>query len=137
MKIAIECRSPLLQKSLEHFLEGHLVSERHCDYLISDEKLPGRSNLIRIGNDSEADIIKPFSKSQLFLKLETLYKRDQALEESVALSSAMDEEMIDMPESYPTPEIKDNTLLEEKIERLTRQYVRGLMSLIEDHYEKN
>ncbi len=132
MKIAIECRSPLLQKSLENFLQGHLASSKNCDYLISDEKLVGRDNLVRIGSDSEADIIKPFSKAQLFLKLEALYKRDHALQEAMKISSAFDEEL-----ESESIEALETDLLEEKIERLTRQYIKGVMSLVRDHYEKS
>ena len=134
MKIAIECRSPLLQKSLENFLEGHLVSSRSCDLLLSDELLLGRDNVLRIGSDKQADIRKPFSKSQLFLKLEHYFKvKEEALSAMHMVS--------EMEESFEEPSLaKEHNLsievLEEKIERLTSSYVQGVMSLVKEYNGK-
>ena len=39
MKVAIQCESALLQRSLELFLEGHLSSLKQCDIVIRDTKI--------------------------------------------------------------------------------------------------
>ena len=38
MKIAVECKSPLLQKSLELFLEQYLSSVKQCDIVVRDKE---------------------------------------------------------------------------------------------------
>ena len=132
MKVAIECRSPLLQKSLENFLEGHLCSSRSCDVVLSDENLPGRDNSLRIGSDSSADIVKPFSKSQLLLRLEHFYK---IKEEAYAAMSIADElDILDSVEiNLEVSPTGDTRTLEEKIENLTSSYVQGVMSLVREY----
>lgn len=132
MKVAIECRSPLLQKSLENFLEGHLCSIRSCDVVLSDESLLGRDNALRIGSDSKADIIKPFSKSQLLLRLEHFYKIKE--EATTAMSIANELDILDSIEiNIPSQRAPDSRSLEEKIEQLTSSYVQGVMSLVREY----
>ena len=133
MKVAIECRSPLLQKSLENFLDGHLSSPHSCDLLLSDEDLPDRENVLRIGSDEDADIIKPFSKSQLFLKLEQFYRVKEDAQEAMNIANELDK----LDEGFVEPIIEtDYTAidsLEEKIERLTASYVKGVMTLVREY----
>ena len=132
MKVAIECRSPLLQKSLENFLEGHLCSSRNCDLLLSDEALLDRENLLRIGSDADADILKPFSKSQLFLKLEHYYKVKEEVSSAVSIANEMDSfDGVEL--AFAEAPITNVNDLEEKIERLTASYVQGVMSLVREH----
>ena len=45
MKVAIACESPLLQRSLELFLEGRLSSQRHCDIVIRDHEMHNDEHL--------------------------------------------------------------------------------------------
>ena len=140
MKIAIECRSPLLQKSLENFLEGHLASSKSCDLLLSDELLLGRDNVLRIGSDKQADIMKPFSKSQLFLKLEHYYKVKEDALSAMHIAHEMDVKDSLMSVVEETQALaKDNLhidVLQEKIQRLTASYVQGVMSLVKEYNGK-
>ena len=66
VKVAVQCDSPLLQRSLELFLEGQLSSIRQCDILIRDKDIrdDNRPTFV-IGATESADLIKPFSKAQL------------------------------------------------------------------------
>jgi len=131
MKVAIECRSPLLQKSLENFLVGHLSSPHSCDILLSDEALD-RENLLRIGSDESADIIKPFSKSQLFLKLEQFYKVKEDASEVMTIAQELDlDESVAEVFSDKTADLQS---LEDKIERLSASYVQGVMSLVREYH---
>ena len=151
MKIAIECKSPLLQKSLENFLEGHLSSIHSADLIITDEMVTPQSNIMRVGSDPQADIIKPFSKAQLFLKLDSYYKSKEDALEAMNIVNEVEEQTLapQVPTAQtatpqtPTQErpapIKPRVAtaaLEEKIERLTQQYIKGVMSLVKEHYEK-
>ena len=132
MKVAIECRSPLLQKSLENFLEGHLCSSRNCDLLLSDENLLDRENLLRIGSDGDADILKPFSKSQLFLKLEQFYKVKEEVGSAVEIANELDSfDGVEL--AFTDTPVTNVNELEKKIERLTASYVQGVMSLVREH----
>jgi len=74
MKYKVVCNSPLLQYSLEYFLNGHLSND---GIIITDNP---EINGILIGKD----IKKPFSKTSLFIQLEKLSpKNDTTLEERV------------------------------------------------------
>lgn len=131
MKVAIECRSPLLQKSLENFLDGHLSSPHSCDILLSDESLD-RENLLRIGSDETADILKPFSKSQLFLKLEQFYKVKEDASEVMTIAQELDlDENVSEVFSESASDLQS---LEEKITRLSASYVQGVMSLVREYH---
>ena len=134
MKVAIECDSPLLQKSLENFLEGYLSSSHSCDMILSDHEIAGKSNVLRIGSDKDAYIQKPFSKSQLLLKLEHYYKTEQEALDALSIVDSFDEEIV----AEEKPKFESATLagLEDKIERLTRQYTKGIMSLIKEYHEQ-
>jgi len=74
MKVAVECKSPLLQKSLEIFLSSHLSSLKQCDIVVRDFKVLDDERNFYISKDSDSDLVKPFSKSALILALEKRYK---------------------------------------------------------------
>mgnify|MGYP006299685119 CR=1 FL=1 len=69
------CASPLLKKSLERFLEGHVTSYKDCDFVLADQVLEIEKPYLLIADSHEADIKKPFSRSQLMVILERYYKR--------------------------------------------------------------
>ncbi|EDM24501.1 hypothetical protein FE773_08070 [Caminibacter mediatlanticus TB-2] len=73
MKVKIDCDSPLLQKSLEYFLEKYISND---GMVISDN--PQKGDII-IGKD----IIKPFSKTSLLLQLEKIIKPKKSFEEEL------------------------------------------------------
>jgi len=118
MKIAVECQSPLLQKSLELFLEEQLVSKKNCTILIRDTKLPEgvveEYESFYIGIDEESDLKKPFSKSQLILALQ---KKDVNLEEIKPNSMSFE-------------------ILENRIEMLTKEYQQNILNAVKAFYEK-
>ena len=74
MRVAVECKSPLMQKSLELFLGKHLSSVKNCDILAKDVKCGDDKRCFYISSSKESDLVKPFSKSQLMLALENRYK---------------------------------------------------------------
>jgi len=98
MKIAVQCNSPLLQKSLEIFLEKYLCSVNRCDVVIRDEECLNEERCFYIGNNESADLKKPFSKAQLILALERRYdehhiQRDENTLKKVNTKQNINEEM--------------------------------------------
>ena len=113
MKISIECKSPLLQKSLELFLEKYLCSTKQCNIIIRDEECIGDERCFFISTSPKADLQKPFSKSQLVLALENRFQ---------SLSN--------------TNEPLNFDILEKRISFLTSQYQENIIKAVKAFYEK-
>ncbi|WP_310439697.1 hypothetical protein [Sulfuricurvum sp.] len=126
MKVAIQCDSPLLQRSLELFLDGHLSSLRQCDILIRDKEIYDDQYLtFVIGLGEASDLIKPFSKAQL------MHSLNQKFESQKDLPVAIEEEK---PLSYEEGVSFD--ILERHIDKLTREYQSNILKAIRAFYEK-
>lgn len=127
LKVAIQCDSPLLQRSLELFLEGHLSSIRQCDILIRDKDIRDDVHpTFVIGANGSCDLVKPFSKAQLLHALTQKY-------ESIKQKSfeSVEEEPSPLPEETVSFEI-----LERHIDKLTREYQANIIKAIRAFYEK-
>lgn len=122
MKVAVECKSPLLQKSLEVFLSRYLCSSKQCDILIRDEECLNDERCFYISSDSKADLVKPFSKSQLILALENRYKG------SYKEIKEIEKEYSDEPMNFD--------ILEKRIELLTKEYQQNILKAVKAFYEK-
>lgn len=122
MKIAIECKSVLMQKTMEMFLKNHLSSSKHSDIIIRDEKCLNDDRCFYVSSDKDADLIKPFSKSQLILALESRYK---TLKKD---STSEDVEIIE--------ESLDIDILEKRIKFLTQEYQDNILKAVRAFYEK-
>lgn len=128
MKVAIQCDSPLLQRSLELFLEGHLTSYRHCDILIRDKNIRDDEHpTFIIGTQEGSDLIKPFSKAELFH----------------ALAHTIEKGKISPILAMEAESFQDNTqegvsfeILERHIDKLTREYQANILKAIRAFYEK-
>ncbi|MEA1982547.1 MAG: hypothetical protein U9N39_03290 [Campylobacterota bacterium] len=123
MKIAIECQSPLLQKSLELFLEKYLTSSKKCDIVVRDQECLNDERCFYIANNDKADLLKPFSKSQLILALEARYNELN-----------IDEEVVEENESQT--EVMDFEILEKRIAFLTNEYQENIIKSVKAFYEK-
>lgn len=122
MKIAVECKSPLLQKSLELFLSSHLSSLKQCDIVVRDFKALNDERTFYISKDSDSDLVKPFSKSALILALEKRYK-------GVSPKAEETEDSFD-------GEIADFSILEKRIDILTQEYKENILKAVRAFYEK-
>jgi hypothetical protein len=127
MRVAVECQSPLLQKSLELFLKKYLCSSKKCDLLVRDEICLDDKRCFYVSSDTKADLVKPFSKSQLILALEEKYKTLYEKKEN----NMIEKEYLD--EEYDG---LDFSLLEERIELLTREYQKNILKVVKAFYEK-
>ena len=124
MKVAVQCESPLLQRSLELFLEGHLSSLKQCDVVLRDKKVMDAHHSLYISDEGDADLRKPFSRSQLYLTLDSFYKKISDIQEI----QVYDEEI-------QATQKKEFRLLEERIEQLTKEYKENLIHTIKAFYE--
>jgi len=123
MKIAVECKSPLMQKSLELFLENYLSSTRQCDILVRDEACLENEKCFYVSSSKDADLVKPFSKSQLILALENRYKSIKK----------------DLPQTEETSVNEDPLnfdILEKRIDSLTKEYQANILKAVRAFYEK-
>jgi hypothetical protein len=120
MKVAVECKSPLLQKSLEIFLSSHLSYIKNCDIVVRDHKVLGDERAFYISKDSDGDLIKPFSKSNLIMALQKKYKAIGSKAHSLDAS----EEKLDF------------SILQRRIENLTKEYQDNLLKVVRAFYER-
>ena len=119
MKIAIACKSILLEKALKIFLRPYLVPVKYCEFVVSDSKIKIDKPIFLIGNDS-AHLPLPFSKTSLLLALE---------EFSTCLLGEKKQK------SEIAKEVKDFSILENKINMLTDKFRKDLIQTIKSHYE--
>ncbi len=117
MKIALSCRSILLEKSLRKFLDDYLVPDHDAELLIADHPVQSSKPVLRIGTDSDADIAKPFSKSRLMIKIEEKLRTDET------------------KEAFKHFAIEEETL-EEQVERAVKSFSEELIKIYKEHYEK-
>lgn len=126
MKIAVQCDSPLLQRSMELFLENHLSSLRQCDILIRDKNIHDDEHVsFIVGTDERADLIKPFSKAQL------LHALNQKFDSLKHASLSQVQSGLPVAEEGVSFEI-----LERHIDKLTRDYQANILKAIRAFYEK-
>ncbi len=127
MKVAVECQSPLLQKSLELFLVNYLSSLKQCDIVVRDIECLNDERCFYVSNKPNADLIKPFSKSQLILALESRFEE---------LKSDEVEPEVEKLESQSSAEPMDFEILEKRIEFLTKEYQDNILRAVKAFYEK-
>ena len=79
-----------------------------------------------IGASSDADLVKPFSRSQLMLVLEQMVKKDEVLQE---VAASADEPVDDRKRL-------DFSILEKRIEKLTQEYQQNVIKAVRAFYER-
>ncbi|MEJ2414395.1 MAG: hypothetical protein P8Y22_03895, partial [Sulfurimonas sp.] len=124
MRVAVECSSPLLQKSLELFLGSYLDSSKKSDIVIRDTKCLNDPKCFYISNNAQADLMKPFSKSQLILALEKKYD---------ALKPKQEKESVKKVDEFEEDGL-DFSVLEKRIEFLTNEYKENVLRAIKAFY---
>jgi hypothetical protein len=130
MKVAVKCESPLLQKSLELFLENYLTPYENCDLIVTDQKIDYDKRKVYISNEADADLVKPFSKIELILALEKILQ-DKANNLQVV------SEIESSEENYASEDKKlDFKFLEDRIAMLTQEYQQNIIKTVRAFYEK-
>lgn len=115
MRVAVECRSPLLQKSLELFLSEHLCSIKQCDVLIKEKRCDDERCFV-VSTTDDADLVKPFSRAQLILALERRYKQ------------------LNLPNSTLNQKM-DFEILERRLASLSAEYQANVIRIVKAFYE--
>lgn len=124
MKVAVECKSPLLQKSLEMFLAKYLSSKKQCDIVVRDVKCLNDERCFYVSSDKDSDLVKPFSKSQLLRALEN------------KLNIITNRKNIEEDEETQAQEPLNFDILEKRIEFLTTEYQQNILKAVKAFYEK-
>jgi len=115
-KVAVRCDSHLLQRSLEIFLAPYLAPDGEADILVTDRDGESASPLLRVGTDrNQADLVVPFTRSQLMLRLEKIAKD---VKDRSAIHALDDEE---------------EETLQREIERITQAFVKELVDVVKAH----
>jgi len=123
VKVAVQCVSPLLQKSLELFLKDNLSSIKNCDVVVRDQDVLDSEHVsLIIGSDEKSQLQKPFSKSQLFMALENILDKKEQKSEKVQEINVLKKD--------------DLEILERRISKLTEEYQQNIMKAIRAFYEK-
>lgn len=120
MKIALSCRSVLLDKALSLFLKPYIVSLKQCDFVVCDHEATAGVPLFRIGDN----ISFPFTKSALMMALEGFYT-------SIKTTALMEQE----PILAPTLPVRDFSKLESALGVITARYQEEVLRVIKEHYE--
>lgn len=120
MKVAIQCDSPLLQRSLELFLKDDVSTIQGCDILIRDKAILDDNHLTFVVG---MDIAKPFSKDQLFRALDLKYKNTKMpYQEETVVSQILHQRPVET--------------LEQRIDLLTCEYQANILNTIREFYEQ-
>jgi hypothetical protein len=124
VKVSIACDSPLLRRSLELFLRGHICTYEESDLVVTDhERKAGHKAALRIGNEEDADLRKPFSKEALLSALE-------------AKLGAAESSLLHKKLKKTRPTEADLSVLEAQIEQLTKEYQTNIIKAVRRFYEK-
>ena len=138
MKVYIQCKSALLQRSLEMFLESNLSTYKQSDIVLRDFIKDDESKPhFYIASSEDADIKKPFTRSYLLQFLEKKYAElgmSSTLESIEAIEEDTSELNTKTEVTYSTPENFD--ILEKRIELLTLEYQKNIINAVKAFYEK-
>lgn len=135
MKIAILCKSILLEKALHIFLKAYIVPFEKCDFLISDVKAKTKKPIFVINKKGHIGI--PFSKESLMSALEEFHKNIPVVKKTPKITQKF-------PEKSPKKELafaqtsffKDESSFEAKLEIILRNFKDEILNLVKNH-EKN
>lgn len=83
MRIALECKSLLLQDSLHHYLSEYLCDINDCDFIISDHLHVAKKPIYFLS----------FKNKTLPFVPETLLKNLQAFHQNLQIPQAQDDEL--------------------------------------------
>jgi len=136
MKVSVQCESPLLQRSLELFLSPYLSTFKQCDVVVRDRRTAEASaKPVLVVSGHDADLPKPFSRSQLMLALEQILDTRKHAREAAAISTELE-----IPETAAGARTGERTpdfaLLEARLDALTREYQHNVMQAVREFYEK-
>lgn len=129
MKVFVRCESILLQRALELFLAEHLAAFKNADVVISDRRVKSAKKVVYIAAHGGADLTKPFSRSQLMIILEEFYANQERIEQIQRLSAQLEDRT-----NFSS--LMDGTF-EERLEALTKEFIKDVVEITKEHYAKS
>ena len=121
MKLAIMCKSLLLERALKLFLQPYIAPLKHCDFVICDHELKVDVPQFKI-KTPDSKLAFPFSKSALLVAVEKFTHN---------LDIASEAAMVSVKENKP-----DFSVLEDKLNKICSQFNAQIIRTIKEHYEK-
>jgi len=129
LKVFVRCESILLQRALELFLAEHLAAFKNADVVISDRRVKSAKKVVYIAAHGGADLTKPFSRSQLMIILEEFYANQERIEQIQRLSAQLEDRT-----NFSS--LMDGTF-EERLEALTKEFIKDVVEITKEHYAKS
>jgi len=126
LKIAVECQSLLLQRSVEIFLQKYLVPYKQCDILISDMYRKTDKPLFVLQDRLNI----PFSKSNLHIEIDRFVR---ALEEKSKLAALIKTDPSIM--STPAQESSYDLSLEEQLLYVIDKFKDDLVKVLRKNHQ--
>lgn len=120
MKIHIECKDIMLQKTMELFLKEYMTSKKDCDFLVCDEKTSYKKAQFIVGDKSFLKL--PFSKEKLLEALSEFY--------SVISGNA---NMIKQSQISAKNNTQKENEFEEKLDILMNSFKKSLIELFKEY----
>lgn len=133
MKIALISNSLLLTKSLEIYLRDYLTSYKMCDFIVATEPMEANKPVFLIGDFSETNLNKPFTKEILLEKLESFYwqiNHQEYLQQENSLDNTKDAGYLFNDVKEQRLVIKESDIeLQQKIQEVLERYTQEIVSL--------
>ncbi len=133
MKIALISNSLLLTKSLEIYLRDYLTSYKMCDFIVATEPMEANKPVFLIGDFSETNLNKPFTKEILLEKLESFYWRinhQEDLQQENSLDNTKNADYLFNDVKEQRLIIKESDIeLQQKIQEVLERYTQEIVSL--------
>ncbi len=133
MKIALISNSLLITKSLEIYLRDYLTSYKMCDFIVATEPMEANKPVFLIGDFSETNLNKPFTKEILLEKLESFYWRinhQEDLQQENSLDNTKNADYLFNDVKEQRLVIKESDIeLQQKIQEVLERYTQEIVSL--------
>ncbi|AWI34405.1 hypothetical protein [Helicobacter apodemus] len=133
MKIALISNSLLLTKSLEIYLRDYLTSYKMCDFIVATEPMEANKPVFLIGDFSETNLNKPFTKEMLLEKLESFYwqiNHQEDLQQENSLDNTKNADYLFNDVKEQRLVIKESDIeLQQKIQEVLERYTQEIVSL--------
>ncbi len=133
MKIALISNSLLLTKSLEIYLRDYLTSYKMCDFIVATEPMEANKPVFLIGDFSETNLNKPFTKEILLEKLESFYwqiNHQEDLQQENSLDNTKNADYLFNDVKEQRLIIKESDIeLQQKIQEVLERYTQEIVSL--------
>ncbi|WP_104721599.1 hypothetical protein [Helicobacter mesocricetorum] len=137
MKIALISNSLLLTKSLEIYLRDYLTSYKMCDFIVATEPMEADKPVFLVGDFSEANLNKPFTKEILLESLESFYFqiKHQGTQEPPLNNSKPISTMLGNFRDRRLATQDNDAVLQQKMQEVLERYAQEIVELTREHFK--